>query len=148
MMTNYIIDPAVFYWINVLKYMHIVLAVAGGFLLTGFIVLFCTYMYRNYGLTEPEKPYDENDRYEMRYYQEKLHNYTNDLKDVQKIRKYMLITLIAGTLLTLISIFIPDKQTSVEMLVARTATFDNVDWTVQQVKEIVDYIVSALKGAV
>ena len=146
-MTNYIIDPAVFYWINVLKYMQTALAVIGGFMLAGFIVLFCAYMYRNYGLTEPKKP-DERNEYEMRRYQEKLDDYKNDLKEVQTIRKYMFVTLIVGALMILISIFIPDKQTSVEMLVARTVTFDNVDWTVQQVKEIVDYIVSALKGAV
>ena len=60
----------------------------------------------------------------------------------------MMTTLIVGGVLVLISIFIPRKQTSVEMLVAKTATFDNVNWTVQQVKEIIDYIVSALKGAV
>ena len=145
-MTNYIIDPAVFYWINVLKYMQTALAAIGAITLAGFIVLFCLYMYMNHGLTEPKKPDDVNDRYEMRHYQNELHDYEDDLKDVQKIRKHMLITLIVGTLLILISIFIPDKQTSVEMLVARTATFDNVDWTVQQVKEIIDYIVSALNG--
>lgn len=145
-MTNYIIDPAVFYWINVLKYMQTMFALTGGFLLVMFIGLFCLYMYRNNGLTEPEKPDDVSDRYEMRHYQRELHDYENDMKDVQKIKKHMLITLIAGTLLILISIFIPDKQTSVEMLVARTATFDNVDWTVQQMKEIIDYIVSALNG--
>lgn len=53
-----------------------------------------------------------------------------------------------GLVLIILSVFIPSKQTSIEMMVARTATFDNVDWSVQQVKEIVDYIVNALKGAV
>jgi len=43
------------------------------------------------------------------------------------------------------SIFIPGKTTSVEMLIAKTATFDNVNLSVQQIKDVVDYIVQAIK---
>lgn len=146
-MTNYIIDPAVFYWINVLSLIQTVFAVIGGFTLTAFIALFITSIYKRYGLSEPKKP-DKECRYDMERYQREMRDYENDLKDLRMIKKYMMISLIAGGLMVLVSIFIPGKQTSVEMLVARAATFDNVDWTVQQVKEIVDYIVSALKGAI
>jgi len=145
-MTNYIIDPAVFYWINVLSLVQTAFAVIGGFMLTAFIALFITSIYKRYGLSEPEKP-DSDSRYDMERYQREMRDYENDLKDLRMIKKYMMITLVAGGLMVLVSIFIPGKQTSVEMLVARTATFDNVDWTVQQVKEIIDYIVSALNGA-
>lgn len=145
-MTNYIIEPDVFYWINVLSLMQTALAVIGGFMLTAFIALFITHIYKRYGLSEPEKP-DKDSRYDMERYQREMHYYENDLKDLRMIKKYMMITLVAGSLMVLVSIFIPGKQTSVEMLVARTATFDNVDWTVRQVKEIIDYIVSALNGA-
>ena len=146
-MTNYIIDPAVFYWINVLSHMQTAFAVIGGFVACVFIALFATYLYKSYALSEPEEP-DKNDRFDMRSYQREMNNYKRDLKDLRMTRKYMMITLVAGSLMILASMFIPGKQTSVEMLVARTATFDNVDWTVQQVKEIIDYIVGALKGAV
>ena len=145
-MTNYIIEPDVFYWINVLSLMQTALAVIGGFMLTAFIALFATSLCKRYGLSEPEKP-DKDSRYDMERYQREMRYYENDLKDLRMIKKYMMITLVAGSLMVLVSIFIPGKQTSVEMLVARTATFDNVDWTVQQVKEIIDYIVSALNGA-
>lgn len=146
-MTNYIIDPAVFYWINVLSLMQIAFAVIGVFTLTAFIALFITYIYKRYGLSEPEKPEKDN-RYDMERYQLEMRYYENNLKDLRIIKKYMMITLVAGVMMVLVSIFIPGKQTSVEMLIARTATFDNVNWTVQQVKEIIDYIVNALKGAV
>lgn len=146
-MTNYIIDPAVFYWINVLSIIQTVCAVIGGFTLTAFIALFITSLYKRCKLIEPEKP-DKDSRYDMERYQQEMRFYEDDLKDLRMIKKYMMITLVAGCLMVLVSIFIPGKQTSVEMLIARTATFDNVNWTAQQVKEIVDYIVNALKGAV
>lgn len=146
-MTNYIIDPAVFYWINVLSIMQTVFAVIGGFALTAFIALFITFLYKRYWLSEPEKP-DKDSRYDVERYQREMRIYENDLKDLRMTKKYMMITLVAGGLMILVSIFIPGKQTSVEMLIARTATFDNVNWTAQQVKEIIDYIVKALKGAV
>ncbi len=146
-MTNYIIDPAVFYWINVLSIIQTVCAVIGGFALTGFITLFVVYAMKRYGLSEPDKPC-EDDSYEMKRYERYLKDYEDERNNLQRIRKYMMTALIVGGLLVVLSIFIPGKQTSVEMLVARTATFDNVDWTVQQVKEIIDYIVKALKGAV
>ena len=72
----------------------------------------------------------------------------NDLGNLRTYKKWMLFFLIPGLIFVLISIFVPGKTTSVEMLVAKTATFDNVNWTVQQVKEIIDYIVVSLKGAV
>ena len=146
-MTNHIIDPAAFYWMNVLSIMQTAFSVIGGFTLTAFIALFITYIYKKYGLSEPEKP-DKDSRYDVERYQREIRYYENDLKNLRMIKKYMLITLVAGVLMVLVSIFIPGKQTSVEMLIARTATFDNVNWTAQQVKEIVDYIVNALKGAV
>ena len=146
-MTNYIIDPAVFYWINVLSIIQTVCAVIGGFALTAFIALFITFLCKRYWLSEPEKP-DKDSRYDVERYQREMRIYENDLKDLRMTKKYMVIALVAGGLMILVSIFIPSKQTSVEMLIARTATFDNVNWTAQQVKEIIDYIVSALKGAV
>ncbi len=42
-------------------------------------------------------------------------------------------------------VFIPDKQTMIEMLVAKTATVENAEWTVDAVKQAVDYIVSAIQ---
>lgn len=146
-MTNYIIDPAVFYWINVLSIMQTVFAVIGGFALTAFIALFITSLCKRYELSEPEKP-DKDSRYDMERYQREMRFYEDDLNDLRMIKKYMMITLVAGCLMVLVSIFIPGKQTSVEMLIARTATFDNVNWTAQQIKEIVDYIVNALKGVI
>ena len=45
-MKNYIIDPSVFYWMNVLSIVQTVLAVLGGFILIGSFSLVVTYFLR------------------------------------------------------------------------------------------------------
>lgn len=130
-MNNYIIDPSVFYWINVFGIMQTVFAIIGVFLLLTSIGFAAGWIYNWYQTIEYEERRNE----------------TNG-KYMRMCRKVTLLALIPGIMLILLSVFIPSKSSSIEMLVVRTATFDNVDWTVQQVKEIVDYIVKALKGAV
>ena len=64
----------------------------------------------------------------------------------ESYKKAIIIIGMIGCLSMLASVFIPTKDTSIEMLIARTATFDNANMTVQQIKEIVDYVIGALKG--
>ena len=56
MMTNYIIDPEVFYWMNVLSAVRIVMIVIASFVLIGFICLIVTYIWQRSGLNRPEEP--------------------------------------------------------------------------------------------
>lgn len=45
----------------------------------------------------------------------------------------------------LVLVFVPSKETLVEIQVARLATYDNVAMTVDGIKSVVDYIVNAIK---
>ena len=144
-MTNYIIDPAVFYWINVLSILQTALAVIGSFALVVCFSLVTIYIYRWSYLDEPDEP---DSIYDQKRYERDMKEYKLDCKRMKAMRKWAIVTGVVGAVMVIMSIFTPSKQTSIEMMVARTATFDNVNWTVQQVKEIIDYIVSALKGAV
>ena len=125
MTTNYIINPSVFYWIQVLSDLEIVSAMLGIFLMIGAVITIGYWIYN----------YIEFIEYERDSYK---HYCT-------LCRRLTFILGILGILCILAAIFLPDKQTSVEMLVARTATYDNVSWTVDQVKEVIDYIVKALQ---
>jgi len=151
-MNSYIIDPSVFYWMNVLSIAQTVCAVIGAVFITGSIIFAVSYFYETYTNSEPEKPDEQDDCYCSSYDKERYRNamkeYKHTLELTKKFKTWFIVTLIVGIILCLSSMFIPSKNTSIEMLVARTATFDNVDWTVAQVKEIIDYIVSTLKGAV
>lgn len=67
------------------------------------------------------------------------------MESKEKIRKITRLSLIAFLVSGFIAIFIPSKNTLIEMMIAKKATYDNVSWTLEQVKEAVDYIISAIK---
>lgn len=139
-MNNYIIDPAVFYWMNVLGTLQTALAIVGAFLsVAGFIFVGCYYYQKADAIT------DEWSSEEARY----IHTIDPGIMAIAKtFLKWAKITIPFGIIFIIASIFIPGKVTSIEMLVARTATFDNVNMTVDGIKELVDYIVNAIKSAV
>lgn len=145
---NYIINPSVFYWINVMSVLQTVLGLISGFLLTGSFTLAVFYVCKRYTLSLPDEPENKNSAYDVDRYKRYMKDYEEDVEHIAMLRKWMIVTAIIGAVFALAAVFIPGKQTSIEMLVARTATFDNVNWTVQQVKEVIDYIVGALKGVV
>ena len=122
---NYVIDPQVFYWMNVMGILQTVLGIFGGIFIAAFIGLIIGWIY-NKG--EIAAGYEQNIHY------------------AKLCKRWSIVTGIIGFILVTISVFVPGKTTSIEMLVAKTATFDNVNWTVQQVKDVVDYIVQAIKG--
>ena len=59
-------------------------------------------------------------------------------------KKILLKTAIAGAVCFVIAVLIPSKETLIAMQVAKYATWENANWTVDAVKEAVDYIVNAL----
>lgn len=120
-MNNYIINPSIFYWMNVLDSIR---GVALVFLLISIACLIIALILYFVEVDEV----DEDD-------------------EVVKIcRKLIFISGIVIVISIIITIFVPDKRTSIEMLIARTATYENAQLTVQGVKEVVDYIVQAIKS--
>lgn len=124
-MENYVINPQVFYWINVLNILQTVFAIVGALFATGFVCLVVGWIYN---AIQAKMGYEDNEDY------------------MKVCKTWAIVTGIVGFVLITASIFIPGRTTSIEMLIAKTATFDNVNWTVQQVKDVVDYIVHAIKG--
>lgn len=164
-MNNYIIDPSVFYWMNTLQTIKEVLWFLFVALFIFGIGLTIWFVYQKHEIPErPEKPNEpkfeecmdnsHRDHIKWRYTQDmdqydlKLRRYYDAYKKARRCKRAAVYCLIAAFAFILPAIFIPSKETSIEMLVAKTATFDNVDWTVQQVKEVVDYIVRAIQSAV
>lgn len=123
-MENYVINPQVFYWINVLSILQTVFAIIGGVLASAFICLVIAWVYN---AVEMKRGYERNAFY------------------MKVFKTWAIVTGIIGFVLITAAIFIPGRTTSIEMLIAKTATFDNVNWTVQQVKDMVDYIITAIK---
>ena len=147
-MNNYIVDPAVFYWINTLGNISSVCAIVGVIACLAAIVFTIIYLFLKHDLDVPVKPEDESDKWDMDHYKRDIIEYNRDKAKANIIRNWAIATAVAACVLLIIAVFVPSKSTSIEMLVAKTATFDNVNWTVQQVKEVIDYITSSLKGVV
>lgn len=43
-------------------------------------------------------------------------------------------------------VFVPSKETLIEMMVAKQATYENATWTVDALKSAVDYVVQAIQS--
>lgn len=61
------------------------------------------------------------------------------------VKKWAMPFMVAVVALLVAGIFIPSKETLITMKVAELATKENITLTAQQLKEIVDYIINALK---
>lgn len=116
---DYIINPMWFYWLSVADAADFF---AGGVCLVSILVFLGSLLVRGV---------DADD-------------YTPE-KSKERMRKITRISLIAALVSGIICAFVPSKQTLIEMMIARTATYDNVSWTLEKVKEAVDYIISAVK---
>ncbi len=60
--------------------------------------------------------------------------------------RFLIIPAAIAIVSILMLTFLPDKQTMIEIAVAKYATRDNVAWSVDQIKSIVDYIVQAMQS--
>lgn len=125
---NYIINPSWFYWLGVVNSMR-------GFMLAAFIVAIIivgvalivipwnTYIIREF----PRVSDDER-------------------KTLQFFTKALKISIGVCILAALFLIFVPSKDTLIEMMIARQATYENATWTVDALKNAVDYVVQAIQS--
>lgn len=114
---SYIINPSWFYWIAVVDGLKGICIVG---LVIGVVITIVTLIFSCSSLAEE----DERELY----------------RKVLKIAIPLLTVFVLGV------VFIPSKTTMLEMQVARMATKENLGWTFEQIKAIVDYIVQAAKG--
>ena len=115
---NYIIDPRIFYWISVLSSLKVVCIV--GLVVTLFgtmITLTCVF---------DDLLWDDEEK--------------------KKAVKFAKVAAVFAVVFLLGVVFIPGKQTMIEMLVAKMATEQNVKLSVDTIKNLIDYIVEASKA--
>ena len=115
---DYIINPAWFYWIEVADTIKAISIVAIVVLLIACVVLAI------------------------------IAGMDRALGDYTEAKAHLAVCakcLIFLAIFTLVCIFVPSKKTLMEMQIAKLATRGNVDLTIEKVKEIVDYIIDAMK---
>lgn len=120
---EYIINPSWFYWLHVITGIRTFLTVLCVVFCLSCVGLCITAIYM----------WDDWD-------------YDDDAEAIKaKAKRWIIASAIAAIISGLMLVFIPNKQTIIEMMIAKKATYDNVSWTIEQVKEAVDYVISAIK---
>ena len=125
-MSNYIIDPSIFYWMKVLDTVHILSCVFFSFGVIAVIVGVSCYTVS---------------MYDYRTYSHLRDNYELLAKNWKKV---VIISGIISVICGILMIFLPNKTVILEMLIAKTITSENIQFTIKEIKEVVDYIVEAV----
>ena len=115
---SYIINPSIFYWMSVLNGLKTISIVL--LIISSALTVIFSIMITTCDYWED----DENER----------------------ARKILKCTIIVMIVLIILIVFIPGKETMIEMLIAKTATVENTELTIDAIKGLVDYIVESLKA--
>lgn len=125
---NYIINPSWFYWLGVVHSMR-------GFMLTAFIVAIIIIGVAlivipvNVKLIQDYPSICDDERKAVRFF-------------TKALKVAIGVCIVAGLFL----VFVPSKETLIEMMIAKQATYENATWTVDALKSAVDYVVQAIQS--
>lgn len=125
---NYIINPSWFYWLGVVNSMR-------GFMLVAFIVAIIIV-----GVSLIVIPVNVN----------LIRDYPSISDDERKVVRFftraLKIAIGVCVASVLFLVFVPSKETLIEMMIAKQATYENATWTVDALKSAVDYVVQAIQS--
>ena len=125
---NYIINPSWFYWLGVVNSMR-------GFMLVAFIVaviivgVALIVIPVNVKLIQDYPSISDDERKAVRFF-------------TKALKVAIGVCIVAGLFL----VFVPSKETLIEMMVAKQATYENAAGTVDALKSAVDYVVQAIQS--
>lgn len=117
---NYYINPGWFYWLKVVSEIQgacIVISILFGILMVCLGVVYVVNISTAY-----------------------------DGEDFSVVLRFLKISIVVFAAALLGSIFIPNRETIIEMQIARYATRENVNTTVESIKSVVDYIVESINS--
>ena len=123
---NYIINPSWFYWLGVVESMRY-------FMIAAFIISIAAII-----VAIVIVPVD------MRMIREFPDMSDDERKSVQFFTKVLKAAIWALVISGLILLFVPSKETLIEMMIAKQATYENATWTLDTLKSAVDYVIQAI----
>lgn len=124
---NYIINPSWFYWISVvngIKTVLIVFSVISALVCLSLAIGYIVHKEAGTGFGEGD----------------------SDNIMAKKLVKPIRISFALTVVMAIIAVFIPSRNTLIEMQIARYATYENAERTVDAIKNAVDYIVNAIQS--
>ena len=107
---NYIVDPRWFYFVNVVNNLEVFMICAA--------IVFLAVGGVTLGVLYAERAF----------------------KDFPKEKRFGKACVIIGVIMCLAAVFIPSKETLIEMEIARHVTYDSTETAVQMIQEATDYI--------
>lgn len=125
---NYIINPSWFYWLGVVNSMR-------GFMIAAFVIAIIVI-----GVALIIIPV------EVKMIQDFPTMCADERKAVMFFTKALKIAIGVCIIAGLFLVFVPSKETLIEMMVAKQATYENATWTVDALKSAVDYVVQAIQS--
>lgn len=125
---NYIINPSWFYWLGVVESMR-------HFMVAAFIISIAAII-----VAIVIVPVD------MRMIRDFPDMSDDERKSVQFFTKVLKAAIWALVISGLILLFVPSKETFIEMMIAKQATYENATWTLGTLKSAVDYVIQAIQS--
>lgn len=125
---NYIINPSWFYWLGVVNSMR-------GFMLVAFIVAIIIV-----GVSLIVIPVN------VKLIRDDPTISDDEIKTVRFFTKALKVAIGVCIVAGLFLVFVPSKETLIEMMIAKQATYENATWTVDALKSAVDYVVQAIQS--
>lgn len=125
---TYIINPSWFYWLGVVESMRY-------FMIAAFIVSIAII-----AVAIIIVPVD------IRMIHDFPASSDDERKSVQFFTKLLKIAIWALVINGLILMFVPSKETLIEMMIAKQVTYENATWTVDALKSAVDYVIQAIQS--
>ena len=125
---NYIINPSWFYWLGVVESMRY-------FMIAAFIISIAAII-----VSIIIVPVD------MRMIRDFPDMSDDERKSVQFFTKVLKAAIWALVISGLILLFVPSKETLIEMMIAKQATYENATWTLDALKSAVDYVIQAMQS--
>ena len=125
---NYIINPSWFYWLGVVNSMR-------SFMIAAFVIAIIVI-----GVALIIIPV------EVKMIQDFPTMCADERKAVIFFTKVLKIAIGVCIVAGLFLVFVPSKETLIEMMIAKQATYENATWTVDALKSAVDYVVQAIQS--
>ena len=125
---NYIINPSWFYWLGVVESMRHFMVAA--FIVSIVVVVASAIIIPMNISMIREFPYMSDD----------------ERKTVQFFTKALKIAIGVLVISGLVLVFVPSKETLIEMMIAKQATYENATWTLDTLKSAVDYVIQAIQS--
>ena len=125
---NYIINPSWFYWLGVVESMRYFM-VAAFIVSIAVVVVSAIIIPMNISMIREFPDMSDDER-----------------KTVQFFTKALKIAIGVLVISGLVLVFVPSKETLIEMMIAKQATYENATWTLDALKSAVDYVIQAIQS--